>query len=59
MTFTCDGCKFFKPEGWVVFASANGTPIPQGKCWQFHYYKHEAARNVCGGKLKKQSSDEG
>lgn len=52
MYFTCDDCKFFNPEGWAIFAAADGTPIPQGKCLQFHYYKHDAARNVCGGKLK-------
>ena len=55
MTFTCEGCKFFRPDGWVIFVSASGTPIPQGPCWQFHYYKHEAAMRVCGGKLKSES----
>ena len=55
MNFSCEDCKFFKPEGWAIFASAKGEPIRQGKCWQFHYYKHEAARNVCAGKLKQKS----
>lgn len=51
--FSCDGCRYFKPDGWA-FYSAHGAPIPEGPCYQYHFYNHEAARSACGGRLKRQ-----
>lgn len=57
MTFKCEGCKFFKPEGWSFFVvKATGMPIPGGKCWQYEFCTLEAARRCCGGRLRQESN---
>lgn len=52
--FRCEGCVFYRPEGWAIFA-AHGRPIREGPCRQYHFYSREAARSACGGRLKKEA----
>lgn len=47
----CEGCRFYKPEGWAVFAGKGGL-IHEGPCRHYTFYNWEAAKRACGGRLR-------